>query len=146
MTPEDLWGAWELVEFEIAFSDGRPSIWPFGTDAIGMITYTPSGHMSAVLSHTSRIGLGVDRLENTRRASSDFKVMAFDSYLSYAGRFSLEGDDVIHHVDFALSPDLVGQDNRRHATLEGDLLHLRYDITPKSGVIRHYHLTWKRMP
>lgn len=143
-TPADLIGSWALARFEITFSDGRPPVQPFGTDARGLIVYAADGHMSAVLSRADRRPLGASRLETSGAASAEAKQEAFDSYLSYAGTWRLEGDTVVHAVSLAQTPELVGVDNRRHATLDGDVLTLRYDITARSGVVRHYTLTWER--
>ena len=137
-------GAWVLDDFRITFSDGRDPVFPFGPDAIGQITYTESGHMSAVLSRANRPLLTASRLETTGSAPDSEKARAFDSYLSYGGTWYLEGDDVVHHVTHALSPNLVGQDNRRHITVGDHAVTLSYRLVAKSGVERTYSLRWVR--
>lgn len=144
LTPQDLCGSWSLARFEITFSDGRAKVFPFGPDARGLLMYSLDGHMSAVLSRADRPGLGATRLETSGAAPEDAKAAAFDSYLSYAGTWRLEGETVVHAVTLAQTPELVGVENRRRATLHGDVLILRYDITARSGVVRHYTLIWER--
>lgn len=143
-TPAELFGSWALARFEITFSDGRPPLHPFGANARGLLVYSPDGHMSAVLSRSDRPPLGASRLETSDAASAAAKVAAFDSYLSYAGTWRVEGDTVVHCVSLAQTPELVGVENRRRATLEGDILTLGYALTARSGVVRHYTLTWER--
>ncbi|MFT4624438.1 MAG: hypothetical protein ACI8PZ_003097 [Myxococcota bacterium] len=137
-------GAWILDEFHIRYADGRPDRHPFGPDAAGLLIYTESGHVTAVLSRADRPALGASRLETASRTPAAARADAFDSYLSYAGRWRLEGDVVVHVVDWALVPDLVGQEQRRTVALDGDALVLSYTLAARSGVDRHYRLTWRR--
>jgi hypothetical protein len=144
MDPARLVGTWRLDRFEISFSDGRPPLHPFGEDAEGMLMYGRDGHMSAVLSRAGRAPLGASRLETSGAAPMQAKSAAFDSYLSYAGTWRMEGASVVHAVHLAQTPELVGIENRRKATLEGDTLTLSYDIRARSQVVRHYTLVWSR--
>lgn len=144
LDPTHLLGTWRLIGFEIRFSDGRPPVRPFGPDAVGLLIYAPDGHMSAVLSRGHRAPLGATRLETSAAAPDVAKSAAFDSYLSYAGTWRVEGDTVVHTVTLAQTPELVGVENRRAASLEGDDLTLRYGITARSGVRRGYTLRWRR--
>ena len=145
MQPDDLLGSWSLATFEITFSDGRTPLYPFGEDACGLLLYAADGHMSAVLSRAGRSPLGASRLETSVSATATAKQAAFDSYLSYSGRWYIEGEDVVHVVTLAQVPELVGVENRRHVTRTGDTLCLRYELTARSGVVRYYALTWERV-
>ena len=144
MRAEELVGSWSLSSFEITFSDGRAPLHPFGRDASGLLVYAADGHMSAILSRSDRAPLGVARLETSAAAGAAAKQAAFDSYLSYAGQWRVEGHSVIHTVTLAQTPELVGAENRRLATLDGDTLRLRYELTARSGVVRRYALVWRR--
>ena len=144
MSPDELVGAWTLERFRIRFDDGRDDLFPFGPDATGLLMYSASGRMSAVLSRAERDTIEASRLETASRAPEADKARAFDSYLSYAGTWSIDGDDVVHTVTHALSPNLVGQDNRRRARLNADVLTLGYRLVARSGVARDYELTWRR--
>ena len=147
MTPADLIGSWHLERFVIRYADGRPPLHPFGERARGQLIYSADGHMSATLCRAERPPLG-GRLETAYRAAAADKAAAFDGYLAYAGRWRLEGDGVVHRVEFALTPDLVGRENRRAARLDvgpdGRRLHLSYSLTAQSGIERYYTLTWRR--
>jgi hypothetical protein len=144
LTASDFVGAWDLGDFRITFSDDRPPVFPFGEDAVGQIIYAASGHMSAVLSRADRPALTASRLETTGSAPSSEKAAAFDSYLSYGGTWTVDGNDIVHTVTHALSPNLVGQKNRRHVTLAGDSVTLSYSLVARSGVTRTYTLRWVR--
>lgn len=143
LAPEALLGTWVLDDFRIEFDDGRPPRHPLGADATGQLSYTADGWMAAFLSAAGRTA-STERLENAQRIPSDVKVAAFDSMVVYGGRWSLDGDTVVHHVEHSLFPGLVGVDNRRLADLTGDRLELSYTLTPRSGVQRRYRLRWRR--
>ncbi len=143
--PGDLVGAWELSTFEITYSDGREPTYPFGRDARGQLIYTADGRMSAVLSRAERESFDVGRLETYARAGDAAKVAAFDSYLSYCGRWELDDRMVRHHVELAMVPNIVGMEQVREVVVSDDALTLSYSIEARSGVTRFYELVWKRV-
>ena len=142
MTPADLVGAWALRSFVVTVSDGRAPLAPLGSDAVGLVTYTAAGWMSAVLSRSGRGG--GEALETAARLDASAKAAAFDSYLSYAGRWELVGDEVHHHVVHALVPGVVGQRLRRRAALREGVLTLSYERPTRSGHVATYTLRWSR--
>jgi hypothetical protein len=145
LTSDALVGGWRLTSFEITFSDDAPVVHPFGERARGQLLYTSDGQMSAILCPAERAPLGVGGLESTQRADATQKAAAFDSYMSYAGRWSLEGSTVTHHVDFALVPDVVGHDHVRQASFDDDgALVLAYERPTRRGATAHYALRWIR--
>ena len=164
LTSSALYGAWTLGRFIITYSDQRPPLAPLGRDVNGLLIYTPDGWMTATLSGATRPLLNITRLETVNKASVEERASAFDSYVSYAGRWRLSADpspfpfdssfdsssdlpvwgEVIHEVLWSLTPNLVGQMNHRWAHLEGDQLTLSYQLTARSGVIRTYLLYWER--
>ena len=73
------------------------------------------------------------------------KIAAFESYLSYAGRWRLDGDEVVHSVEMALNPNAVGLEQRRRVDWAGEDLVLSYQRTPPSGTVRTFELTWRRV-
>lgn len=141
---EDLVGAWRLERFSITYSDNRPPSYPFGEDARGQLIYTEDGQMSAVLSRSNRIALDISRLETFSSASDASKVAAFDAYLSYTGRWSLNDDEVTHEVELALVPNIIGRKQVRRASFDHETLVLTYELEARSGVIRYYELRWNR--
>jgi hypothetical protein len=100
--------------------------------------------MSATLSRGGDPPRWDTTLETTARASLEAKAAAFDRSMTYAGRWRVEGDEVVHEVEHALAPGVVGRENRRRFRLAGDRLVLSYAIMPPSGVTRTFELTWRR--
>ncbi len=143
ITSADLIGAWELVDFRITFDDERAPVAPFGDDARGQLIYTAAGQMSAVLSAGERARLSVDGLERASTAPIAEKAAAFDSYLSYSGTYSIRDGSVVHRVELALVPNIIGNEQVRQARLDGDELWLTYDRDTARGP-QHYALRWRR--
>lgn len=135
-------GAWELVQWRIAYGDGRAPSYPFGTQASGLLLYTADGFMSAGISRSARSALGGG---SARHVDPATKCSAFDSYFHYQGRYSIECGRVVHTVTQALNPDFVGTRQVREARLEDGVLELSAeDLLTGSTISRHHLLQWRR--
>lgn len=141
MHVDELIGTWLLERFEVHGPSGSRQ--PFGSDARGVIVYGSDGWMSAVLSRTEQASGG--GLERSHHLDPAAKAARFDGYLSYVGRWTIEGDEVLHHVEVALAPGVVGTVLRRRFELRERRLLLCYDLTGRSGVHR-FELAWTRAP
>jgi hypothetical protein len=130
----DLVGTWRLVRWEIE-REGETRF-PYGDDAIGQLVYTADGHMMGTITRRTRAPLDAD---HPRRASERSKAAAFDSLFHYAGRYRIEGDDVLHSVELAHNPGMVGTVQRRRMTPSGD----RLMLSAMDG-LDHHRLTWER--
>lgn len=138
MSQKKLTGAWTLVSWEITYLRDGAVTFPFGQNPEGILIYSPDGYMSANISRTGRA-----RLNNAsvRKASEEEKCMAFESNFSYAGPFTIEGDHVIHRVEHALNPMMVGTTQRRHMEFidRSLILSASESLGEKS---RHHRLHW----
>ncbi len=147
LTARELLGTWELVSFVVKADDGRPDRHPFGVRARGRIVYTADGHMMAVLSAEPDEPTVAHTLETSHHASNAEKAAAYDRYLSYSGRWRLDGDEVHHDVDIALVPGLVGQTWTRGAVYNPGpqpRLTLSYVRCSRRGIAHRFELTWRR--
>lgn len=145
LAAHELAGAYELRRFEIHYADGRVPTQPLGPKARGQLLYAPCGKMSAMLARADREPLAVTRREAYAEASEASKAAAFDSFLAYGGRWTLDGDRVTHHVEIASVPELVGASQIRKVALRGERLTLSYELEARSGVLRRYELEWRRV-
>ncbi len=138
-------GSWELVGFTVTPADGGPVRQPFGPGARGRIVYAADGHMAALLSAADRPPVGPGGLERAHKAPAAAKAQAFDTALSYSGRWRLVGDTVHHEVDLALVPEVVGttQIRRARPTADGGLV-LDYQLTDRRGGVHTFALRWRR--
>lgn len=136
-----LLGSWRLVTMETRFNDGRVR-YPYGREAVGYILYTPEGWMSATIMAGGRAPFGIDY---GRGEGTSEKAAAFEGYLSYAGRYTFQGDRVIHHVEASLIPDWVGIDLLRLAAFHEDQLHLSTEPTTRGETTRTTVIIWERV-
>jgi hypothetical protein len=88
------------------------------------LIYTSSGTMAGQLMRPGRTSFASSTI--TRGTDAELAEAA-TGYVAYAGTYSVNDAEgvVTHHVTMSLFPNLVGTDQRRHATLTADTLELR---------------------
>ncbi len=141
LLPEQIVGGWHLVRWEVVYDGGDRTTLPFGPDAIGLLTYTGDGQMSACIMAAGRHAFATP---NPRDASAADRARAYDGYFSYAGRWRIAGHRVIHEVEIALNPGMVGSTQVRDARLDGRRLELSALETLAGGATRLHRLVWQR--
>ena len=136
----ELVGAWELVSFEATAPDGAVS-YPFGPDAIGLIVYTESGHMSAAIAVADRPSFTSD---SRFSASDDEAAAAYRSYFSYFGTYDVGAspDTIVHNVVADLFPNASGSTRPRTVELHNDTLTL--GVAPSRFSSATSTLVWSR--
>jgi len=144
--PNRFIGTWKLQDFRLKLSDQRADVYPFGTSAQGLLSYTNTGHMQAILSHEERSLFSISGLEQAHLVPHSEKVTAFNECLSYAGTYQVLSDRIIHRVEYALNPSIIGQDQiRYYQFLEPDKLLLYYQRQQSPELELHYQLQWIRI-
>lgn len=135
---ERLVGTWELVDFVSVEADGSV-IRPFGA-AVGRLTYDADGNMAGQVMRPGRAPV-----EQGDAATAQTRA-AYTGYIAYFGRYDLNeaGDTVTHHVAGALNPAMVGGDQVRRISFDGDRLVLEADVRRRGETIRQV-LTWHRL-
>jgi hypothetical protein len=106
---QSLIGTWRLVEWTFTVDDSRPTR-PWGGNPSGLLMYTEDGRMSATLMSLGRPAAPTRTLS---AAPIGIRAAAAAGYLSYAGSYSMDGDDVLHHIELSLMPNWVGTTERR---------------------------------
>jgi hypothetical protein len=132
-----LLGTWRLVSAtrEIVATGETQAQFPEGST--GYITYGPDDRMMVLITGPDRKPAKTDaeraRLQTTM--------------LSYAGQYLIEPDAVVHRLDVAWNPDLVGKDQRRYVTFEGNRLILKGAPGPSAvdGVVARATITWEKV-
>ena len=137
---DELPGAWRLERWTLEYPDGRV-VRPYSPAAEGLLIYSKDGHMSAVLQSPGRAKLSSADL--TRVADAD-KAAAFAGCVHYAGRWRVEGNSVVHSVEFAVNPNLIGTRQVRAVELQGDRLELVARESLEGGGERVHRLVWRR--
>jgi hypothetical protein len=135
---EKLLGSWSLVSWEERDAAGGMS-YPLGPNAIGQLTYTRDGRMSAQLMRPSSPRFAS---EDWRQATTEDKSSAWGYYFGYFGTFSIDvvNKAVVHHIQGSWFPNLVGTEQIRHFRFDGDQLIL--DAETEWGNV---HIVWQKV-
>ena len=157
MTYRNFVGTWRLISWETKTPEGKIS-YPFGQNPIGYLTYTEDKHMSAAIMRENRLNIEIasEELMKARQVflrpwllingwkyiKAMFRYLqASANYVSYSGKYQIQGNKVIHHVVVSLLPDWIGTDLERTFEFSDSRLLL---ITPPLGGNPQY-LTWERV-
>ena len=75
------------------------------------------------------------------------KVNLFDSMLAYAGRYTLDHEKVVHHVDISWNQMWTGTDQVRFYKLDAGILILKSTPAkdPYTGQETVHTVTWERL-
>ena len=139
--PAALIGAWRLVSYELAGSDGRVRR-PYGPAPAGLLIYSADGYMSVAFAQPDRPGFASgDALRGT---TAEWAACA-KTYTSYAGRSEVRGDRVLHYLDVSLYPDWLGTTQERFFILVDDRLTLRMPPYQQGSVEWRGTLIWERV-
>jgi hypothetical protein len=135
---EKLLGAWLLVSWEEIAAGGETN-YPLGKDAIGQISYSETGRVSAQLmrQHLPRFSN-----EDWQQATKDEKSDAWSAYFGYFGSYDidLEKNAVTHHVEGSWFPNLIGTKQVRYFRFQGQQLIL--DADTEWGKV---HIVWEKV-
>ena len=137
---DKLVGAWKLVSASSTTSNGERNETPYGPSPMGLLTYSGDGRVTAVISFGGRKSLpfGGGTLEE--------QAEAFKTFLAYAGRYTLSGDKVIHHIEISSIQNYVDKDLVRTVKFQGDQLILVTPPTSMNGKMQTLELIWQRLP
>lgn len=141
MATSPLVGTWRLRSFHSEIVDGR-TIYPYGPEVVGYITYTEDGRVAVAIASADRAGHAT---ADFRGGTDAQKVAAYDSYISYAGAYEVEDDLVTHHVEVCLFPSWVGTDLVRLFEVAGGRLTLKTAPFLLDGVVQTSYLVWERV-
>lgn len=137
---DKLVGAWNLVSASSTTSNGERNETPYGARPMGLLTYSGDGRVTAVISFDGRkpLPFGGGTLEE--------QAEAFKTFLAYAGRYTLSGDKVIHHIEISAIQNYVDKDLVRSVKFQGDQITLVTPPTSVNGKLQTVELIWQRLP
>lgn len=138
----DLVGTWKLVSGTAHTGSSEKGTDLYGRNPTGFVTYAPDGRMSLIISSDGRKPLSLaDRVAAPR----DERAEAFSSCLAYAGRYSLTGGKLIHHIEASSFQNWVNTDQIRMVMLAGDRATFRTPPILFNGQQQTVELVWERM-
>ncbi len=134
-------GTWKLVSVRTRDLDSGEERDLWGPDPGGYIMYGPDGHMMVINTRSGR-----PRPKGPTPTPQEAAEL-FQGMLAYAGRYSVNGDEVTHHVDVAWNEAWNGSDMVRTATFDGDRVHLstRPSHDPVNGRMSVRTMTWEKV-
>tara|TARA_E500000331_G_scaffold337802_1_gene366295 strand:+ start:213 stop:680 length:468 start_codon:yes stop_codon:yes gene_type:complete len=142
---EDIIGTWLMVDRGTDDpSDEAASLSRYGPDPQGLLIISAEGWMNAAISWSNRPGLTGDPAWHTDAPNED-RLRAYDTYISYGGRWTLENDTFTTQVDFALNPSWVGGVQvRGMEMLPDDGLKLTLSRAWPDGKVVNAWVRWRR--
>ena len=136
---DKLVGTWKLLSASTTASTGERSETPYGVNPVGFLTYTDEGRITAMISHSGRKALF------SGGGSPEEQAEAFKTFFGYAGRYTVTGDKVTHHVEISSIENYVGRDLVRYVKFHGDRITLVTPPTPVNGKTLIFELIWERL-
>ncbi len=138
---EQLVGTWKFLS---AISEEIPSGAKrdfYGQDAKGFITYGADGRMM-VLVVSGRRPRPAAAVATDAEAEALHRTM-----VSYAGRYTIAGDRITHHVDVAWNETWAGTQQTRIFKLDGDRIVLSTLPTPDpfTGTMSVRTIVWEKL-
>jgi hypothetical protein len=136
-------GTWKLISSEFKSSDGQVTN-PLGNDAIGILMYDASQHMSVQIMRRDRpIFASDDQLNGT---PSEMK-SAFKGFTAYFGSYDVNEKEAIvtHHVEGSLFPNWIGKDQVRFFEFSDNRLILSTPQIPMGGQQITGQLVWEKV-
>ena len=134
-------GTWKLVSvINEDIATGKKSDY-FGPNPDGYINYGPNGRMIVINTRGDR--------KRPKGASPTPEEAAelFRGVLAYAGTYTIEGNEVTHHIDISWNEAWTGTHQTRIARFDGDRVHLSTKPTPDpvDGRLSVRTMTWEKM-
>ncbi|MEP6548676.1 MAG: lipocalin-like domain-containing protein [Gammaproteobacteria bacterium] len=133
-------GTWQILSVVTKDQINGTEREPFGPSPVGYLIYTRDGRVMTMIAAAGR-----PHLPSDRRPSETELAGAFMSAAGYAGRYTINGDQIVHQIEVCTLPNWSGVTQIRHLAMEGEKLMLttpRLD-TPAIGDVR-WSMVWKR--
>jgi hypothetical protein len=135
-------GTWKLVSIvaEDLTTGHKTDLW--GADPLGYITYGADGRMMVINVRNDRTPPAGEPPTHAEAAE------LYRGMLAYGGRYTVEEDAVIHHIDISWNEAWTGTAQRRLFRFESDeRVHLstRPSPDPVHGHMSTRTMTWEKM-
>lgn len=138
MQNDQLVGTWKLLSASSQTSSGERDETPYGQGPSGLLTYTADGRVTALISYGGRKLLSA-------RAAAEEQAEAFKTFLAYAGRYSIRGDQITHRIEVSSVQNYVNQDLVRTIRFADDRIILLTPPTLVNGKVQTVELIWQRL-
>jgi hypothetical protein len=114
-------GTWRVKSFSQQILDTNETIRPYGDNPVaGYIQYSPGGYMVVFLSVGNPKKPASFPFTDAERAEIHKGIFG-----AYAGRYSVEGTKVTHHIEVSWRPDWIGDNQVRYLEIDGSKLTIK---------------------
>ena len=140
MKNDKLVGTYNLVSWENRHESGDIT-YPLGSDAKGVISYSPDGFMFVhIMANNRRRHAAVDLF-----GGNDLEIKeSATTHISYCGTYEIIGNEVVHHVSISSFPNWVPSEQRRNWEFRDDQLLLSAQGLQVGNEKVGAYLIWKR--
>jgi len=115
---------------------------PWGKNTVGYIMYNEDGYMSVSVMSANRSKFISGDMKG---GTVEEKAAAAGTYISYCGKYEIQGDAIIHHIELSLFPNWVAVGQKRIFKLEDNKLSLSTSPALVDGVEQTFRLVWERV-
>jgi hypothetical protein len=142
-------GRWLLKMVEEHHSDGTIIRWPppYSTETLGELIYDAGGRVSMQIARHRVPNFRSDRwADAAETASVSEMAAAYHGYSAYFGTYEVHERDgyLVHHVECALFPNLVGTHQRRRFQITENVLTLEPPAVEIASDQVARRLIWQR--
>jgi hypothetical protein len=136
-----LLGTWSLVSVIREEIPSGATIDLMGPNPKGFITYSADGRMVAILARGDR------KMPAANTATAAEAENLFRSVISYAGTYTIAGNEVTHHVDISWNESWTGTKQVRIFKFEGNKVSLSTPVSPDpfDGKMSIRSLVWEKV-
>jgi hypothetical protein len=115
-------GTWRVIAFDDRQDEASPWQPLLGEHPVGYLVYDPTGRMSIQIMKTPPPPPFTT--ERVWTESPEEAKIALDGYVAYFGTYSVDQAKrvVTHHVEASLTPNIIGTDQARPFSIQGDRL------------------------
>jgi hypothetical protein len=136
-----LLGTWKLIA---AVREEIPSGTKtdfLGSSPTGYINYAPDGRMMVL-----NVGNGRRKPVGANATPAEAEAL-FRSMTSYGGTYTIDGNEITHHVDVSWNETWTGTKQKRIARFEGNRVYLSTSPSPDplTGTISTRTMTWEKV-
>lgn len=134
-----LLGTWKLKSYFVTTAAGVRST-PYGEDPTGYLSYSADGRMHAIGAASGRL------VPASATSSHNERATLHDTMFAYAGTYSVDATNVVHHVDISWNEVWTGTDQLRFFEVNGNTLTLTtHAADPVTGTATLYRVIWEKV-
>ena len=135
-----LLGTWKLQSYTTEYNDGR-KVETFGAHPSGYLSYGADCRMNAILVSEGRASPAGSVATEAEKAK------LFEGLGAYAGTYTIEGNEVRHHVDISWIESWTGTTQVRYFKIDGTELriHTAPAVDPLDGRVSSATLVWTKV-